>query len=250
MDNFNCNCDNGEKMLILAIDSSAKVAAAALAEDDRVICSVTENCGLTHSETLLPIVAALYERAGKSPAETGLFCVSVGPGSFTGVRIGISLIKGMAFGRGRCVGVSTLEALAYNLRNLSGVACAVMDARRGQLYNAIFETGGGSVRRLCADRVITKEELAAQLDTLPSPVYLCGDGYDIMEREAPRSVVKTPTELIAQNAESVALLGYREYLLGKYTSDELLRPVYLRAPQAERERNERLAALEAERQGR
>ncbi len=229
-------------MLILAVDSTAKVAAAALAENDVVICSCAQEKGLTHSETLLPMIAELYERSGKKAIDTELFCVSAGPGSFTGVRIGVSLIKGLAFGGSKCVGVSTLEALAYNLRALDGVACAVMDARRDQLYNALFKIGDGKVKRLCPDRVIMKHELAEELSRMHCPVYLCGDGYDIMAGENIPTVEKTPRQLIKQNAESVAFLGYTEYLMGNYSDDLSLRPIYLRAPQAERERAARLAS--------
>lgn len=228
-------------MLILALDSTAVVATAALCEDQTVLASETISCGRTHSETLLPMIERLYKKVGRLPKDTDLFACSVGPGSFTGVRIGVATIKGLAFGGKKCVGVSTLEALAYNLSDQEGLVCPVMDARRGQLYNALFRVSGGTVSRLCEDRVIQLEDLAKALSFYKEPIFFCGDGYTLArEGICLENVRETPQERIDQNGVSVARLALGVFQQGNFVTDSALRPLYLRAPQAERERNERL----------
>lgn len=237
-------------MHILALDSTAVTATAALCEDKKLIASYTVNNGNTHSETLLPMIESILKQAHLTVSDIDLFVCSAGPGSFTGVRIGAATIKGLAFGRQKpCVGVSTLEALAHNLELISGEAlvCPVMNARRGQVYNALFSIKGGVLERLTEDRLITVEELEAELlEKYPSlPVYLCGDGYDItlklLKAVKPE---RTPEMLIYQNGYSVAMCGLRDYERGKYTDDRGLSPVYLRPSQAERTRAEQLASQE------
>ncbi len=228
-------------MLILALDSTAVVATAALCENERTLASETVSCGLKHSETLLPMIEKLYASSGRKISETELFACSVGPGSFTGVRIGVATIKGLAFGGKKCVGVSTLEALAYNLYGKDGVVCTAMDARRDQLYNALFRWEGETLIRLTPDRVIMVEELAEELAEYNCPIHVCGDGYSLVrEKIVHANLVDTEKEKLAQNGESVARLALLEYQKGNFVSDDMLRPTYLRAPQAERERNERL----------
>ena len=231
-------------MLILALDSTAVVATAAICEDETVLAAKTVSCGLKHSETLLPMTEELLERAGKSVSDIDLFACSVGPGSFTGVRIGAATVKGLAFGGKNCVGVSTLEALAYNLRGEKGIISPVMDARRSQTYNALFRWENGELIRLTPDRVIMVDALAKELTAYDEPIFFCGDGYT-MAKEAVllATVQETPEEKIAQNAVSVAALALREYKAGRFVKDDALRPTYLRAPQAERERNERLGIV-------
>lgn len=229
-------------MLILAMDTSAVVCTASLCDNDVVLASETIQCGRTHSESLLPMIARLYERADRRVTDTDLFAVSAGPGSFTGVRIGVATVKGLAFGHKPCVGVSTLEALAYNLKDvLKGIACPVMDARRGQVYNALFRIDSGRVTRLCEDRAISCEALSDELAPYKEMIMFCGDGY-ALARESIRlpNIAETPAERIDQNAASVGCLAYRKYLAGESVRDDELRPVYLRQPQAERERSERL----------
>lgn len=228
-------------MILLALDSTAVVATAAIMKDGEVLASQTVNCGKTHSETLLPLIETLYHKLGLSPKETDIFACSAGPGSFTGVRIGTALIKGMAFGEKPCVGVSTLEALAENLKEMNGLLVPVMDARREQVYNALFSCKNGKIERLTPDRIIMLKDLEEELSQYQGPIYLCGDGYALAKGYLKNSDIQdTPDELIMQNAASVAALAYREYLAGNTVSDGELRPIYLRAPQAERERNEKL----------
>lgn len=229
-------------MIILALDSTAQTGAVALCRDEKLIASFTLNTGNTHSETLLPSVEAVLKLGDVTVDDVDLFAISKGPGSFTGVRIGAATVKGMAFGKDKpCIGVSTLEALAYNLRGFSGIACPVMNARRSQVYNALFRVENGKIERLCPDRAIALTELAEELAAYgDTPIYLSGDGYD-MTREALTScnLGNTPEELIYQSGYSVAMCALAAYEAGERTTDAELVPTYLRLPQAERERLEK-----------
>ena len=233
-------------MLILALDSTAVAASVSLCEDRKLLADYTVNIGNTHSETLLPMVEAVLKTAHVSVNDIDLFADSVGPGSFTGVRIGAATLKGLAFGKDRpCVGVSTLEALAYNLIGFEGIACPVMNARRSQVYNALFELDGEhSPRRITPDRAIAISELEEQLLSESKPIYLSGDGYDITRDGFSRIKTKiTPAILIPQNAYSVAMCAFEKFQSGEFTTDSALTPTYLRLSQAERERNEKLNHL-------
>lgn len=211
-------------MKILALDTTALTATAAVTDDEKLIGLYTLNTALTHSETMLPMIENLLYNSKISIKEIDLFACSAGPGSFTGVRIGISIIKGLAFGTNKpCVGVSTLEALAYNMTGFNGIICPVMDARRSQLYNALFYTG----ERLCDDRLITVDDLNDELENYNKDIYYVGDGYKLIKSNK----TYTPEILRYQNAYSVAQCA----LIGKHTTDIEVSPVYLRASQAERE---------------
>ena len=247
-------------MIILALDSTATTASAALCRDSHLLALTTLNGGLTHSETLLPIVEELFNHTGLTVADVDMFAVSAGPGSFTGVRIGAATVKGLAFGRGKpCVGVSSLEALARNLIACEGIICPVMNARREQVYNALFEARDGVLTRLCPDRAIAVDELCRELDGEQRPIYVCGDGAELMSGVRSHPV---PDMLIWQNAYSVARCALETYntsvtsvtnvtvvagtieSAGHIDTDRTLSPTYLRMPQAERERLERLKEKE------
>ena len=228
-------------MLVLAVDTSAKVSSVSLVKDKQLLAITTLNTGNTHSETLLTSVNGLMGFANVSASDIDLFAVSAGPGSFTGIRIGVALVKGLAFGHKKCAGVSTLEALARNLDGQSGIICPVMDARRSQVYNALFKYENGRLVRLCEDRLITLEELKNELLTYNEDVRLVGDGYGIAEKYlADLRIINTPEIYRHQNAYSVAMCALDMYEKGEYCDDETLLPIYLRQPQAERERLERL----------
>ena len=229
-------------MLILALDSTAVVASVALCRDETPIASFHIKNGNTHSETLLPMVETVLKTAGFSVNDIDLFACSVGPGSFTGVRIGVATIKGLAFGKNKpCIGVSTLEALALNAVPFDGIICPVMNARRGQVYNALFRYENGSLVRLCPDRALSVLELEAELAKKGEPFALVGDGVEEMIRIAPKTAIARISPLLTdQNAISVAKCAYRAFLDGKSSTDAELKPVYLRLPQAERERLARL----------
>lgn len=228
-------------MLILALDSTAATGSVALCRDRKLLASVTLNTGNTHSETLLPSVEALLTMCNLDAGDVDLFACSKGPGSFTGVRIGASTVKGMAFGKDKpCIGVSTLEALAYNLRAFSGILCPVMNARRSQVYNALFRAKNGRLERLCPDRAISLEELRAELSAYDEPIFLSGDGYDMTLAALDGLLLgRVPEELIYQSGYSVAMCALDAYEAGERTTDAELVPTYLRLPQAERERLEK-----------
>jgi len=233
-------------MKVLALDSTAKTASVCICESEQLISVYSVNAGLNHSETLLPMVENALKTAQMTINDIEMLAISVGPGSFTGVRIGVSLVKGLAFGKNiPCVGVSTLEALSYNLKGFKGYVVPVMDARRDQVYNAIFYSDGADIKRLTEDRAISLSELDAELlkiNVEKKDVYFCGDGYSKAE-ELSSFGRETPVILREQNAYSVAQIALKKYgsgMSGEYTDSELV-PVYLRLPQAERERLEKLS---------
>lgn len=227
-------------MRILALDSTAKVAAAALLDDDRLLCKAAAPDAMTHSATLLPEIEQLLKDAGLRFADIDLFAASAGPGSFTGVRIGAATLKGIAFGRNKpCCAVSALEALAYNLRKTDGIVCALMDARRGQFYTATFAVADGTVTRLSPDEAKSGEEIAASLAAYPH-VTLVGDGAAVaLPFFDGLPVELCPEEKRLADGESVGLAAYAMYRAGRTVCDADFAPVYLRLPQAERERLEK-----------
>ena len=234
-------------MLILALDSTAQVGSVALCEDEKLIAEYTINTGHTHSETLLPMVESVLKIAGYTVDDVDLFVCTAGPGSFTGVRIGAATVKGIAFGKNQpCIGVSTLEALALNGVVLNGILCPSMNARRQQVYNALFASDGTSLTRLCEDRALAITELGEELATkCPDlPVYLMGDGaklvYDALSESLGERLVMLPERLVHQSGYNTAMAGLRLYRDGVRTTDFELAPVYLRPSQAERMRMEKL----------
>ena len=236
-------------MITLAFDSTAKVASVAVSDGERPLGVYNIDVGLTQSELLLPMAEDLLRSLKMSFSDVELLACSVGPGSFTGVRIGVALVKGLAFGRNiPCVGVSTLEALAENLAGLDGIIVPVMDARRAQTYTATFDSDGSAVTRLTEDRAISISQLADELKGVKDrKIYLVGDGYNTVRTaliEADVKVESTPPLLISQNAYSIATVAERMYREEKHTDDLGIAPTYLRMPQAERERLERLKAEE------
>lgn len=233
-------------MKILAFDGTAKAATVALTDGDRTLGYYTVDNGLTQSELLLPMAENLLSSLKLTFSDVDIFATSVGPGSFTGVRIGVSLVKGLAFGKNiPCVGVSTLEALAENLKPLKGILVPCMDARRGQVYSATFRSDGKNIERLTEDRAIALSALAEELrEYRDECIYLSGDGYEVARRALLSDSIPlsaTPELLILENAVSVAKVAKRSYERGEAVSDSELSPVYLRMPQAERERLEREA---------
>ena len=230
-------------MLILGIESSAKSASAALSRDGALTAQYVQRSGLTHSRTLLPMAEALLKHAGLTLRDIDAVAVAHGPGSFTGVRIGVATAKGLCWGADKpAVGVSTLEAMAFGSGDCAeggSVICCAMDARRGQVYNALFEMENGSPRRLTPDRAIALAELAEELRALGRPAWVMGDGaalcYDYL-RGAGLEAVLAPEAVREQSAWGVCRAAG-----GKQprSAAELL-PVYLRLSQAERERLARL----------
>lgn len=236
---------------ILAFDGTAKAATVAVSDGDKILGHYTIDNGLTQSELLLPMAENLLKSLKLSFSDIGLFATAVGPGSFTGVRIGVSLVKGLAFGRGvPCTSVSTLEALAENVSGLNGIILPCMDARRGQVYTATFTSDVRGVTRLTEDRAISLSQLAEELKVFEGkPIYLCGDGYEVAKNAleaAGIAICPTPELMICQSGASVARVAYRMWRDGGLTTDTELSPTYLRLPQAERERLEREAERKKE----
>lgn len=227
-------------MLILAIESSAKSASVALMRDSEIVAQYSQNSGLTHSRTLLPMVEDMLKNSETKIQDVDLIAVAHGPGSFTGIRIGVSTVKGLAWAaEKKCVGVSTLEAMAWHGIMAGGIVCPVMDARRSQVYNAIFRIENGKPQRLTEDRAISLEELAEELKALGEPVLLVGDGSKISFDFLTAAGIYC--RIAPQNLEYQSAWGVGMAALGKEygTADDLL-PVYLRLSQAERERQERM----------
>ncbi len=230
-------------MKILSIDSTAQTSTCAITEDGRILACASVRSELNHTETLLPLIDECLSSCNITLDDVGAFALSNGPGSFAGVRIGVSLVKGLAFGRGKvCVALSTLEALAYNLFPLDGIYCPVMDARRGQVYNALFRRSGEAIERLCPDRAVSLEDLSNELQKYDCDIYLCGDGYSVAaERLSLPRIKQTPILLRDQSAASVGLLAGIKLGTGEgVCTDKELKASYLRLPQAERERLEKL----------
>lgn len=236
-------------MNILAFDTTATAATvAAVQAGNGKITSyslLTVKNRLTHSETLMPMARQALELMELDCSDIDLFAVSVGPGSFTGVRIGVATVKGLAYNGAMCAGVSTLDALAENLRGVEGTICPVMDARRNCFYNALFRDG----KRLTPDRCITAEELEKELAGSGGKVTLCGDGAELFSSVfSIQTTVASPAALY-QNALSVAATALRADEPGAspytvFTKAAALSPVYLRKPQAEREYEERMKERE------
>ena len=233
-------------MKILALETAAKAVSAAITEDGKVLASAYQDTGLTHSRTLMPLVECLFHNTGLTAADMDVFAVSAGPGSFTGVRIGVSAAKGLAWAADKpCAAVSTLAALARHGAVWDGLVVCAMDARRQQVYNAVFAAEEGVLTRLTPDRAVALAELAEELGGDPRPKTVLGDGgrlcYDFLT-EAGIPCRLAPAHLVKENAVSVALEAEALAKNGGLVSAQELAPVYLRPPQAERLRAERLRA--------
>ena len=227
-------------MLTLAFESSAKAASVALLRDGSLISQYSQCSGLTHSRTLLPMAEDLLKNAELKLADVDLFAVAHGPGSFTGIRIGVSTVKGLAWACDKpCVGVSTLESMAWHGLSAGGLVCPVMDARRSQVYTALFEIRDGQPQRLTEDKPISLEELAAQLRQQDQVPFLVGDGAVLTARYLEGQGLPyrlAPENLLYQSAWGVGMAA-RDKTPGDSQS---LLPVYLRLSQAERERQARM----------
>ena len=227
-------------MKILALETSAKSVSAAVVENGSVLCSAYQNTGLTHSRTLMPLVDGMLRAADLTVGDMELIAVAQGPGSFTGLRIGVSAAKGLAWTLDvPCCGVSTLLAMAQNLRHMDATIICAMDARRNQVYNAIFRAENSSLQRLCDDRAIGLAELAEELKNDETTKIVVGDGaklcYTYLQQQG-IACRMAPAALVMQNAVGVALAAEELAAEGKTVSAHELVPVYLRLSQAERER--------------
>ena len=226
--------------MILAFETSAKAASVALLSEDTLLGESYQNTGLTHSQTLLSMAEDLLAACGKTVADVTAVAVAAGPGSFTGVRIGVAAAKGFAWGRELpCYGVSTLEAMALQLGVWQGYVVPTMDARRSQTYTALFRAEGGKLTRLAEDQAISFEELGNLLKNREEPIFLVGDGavlcYNTLKEAVP-GLVLPPEHRRHQRAAGVALAAKQMMERGEPGDGASLTPNYLRLSQAERER--------------
>ena len=230
-------------MLLLAFETSAKAASVALFQDSKLLGESYQNTGLTHSQTLMVMAEDLLTQCSHTPQDVQAVAVAEGPGSFTGVRIGVAAAKGFAWGSDiPCYGVSTLESMALGLGAYQGYICPVMDARRSQVYNALFYVNQGMVTRVTEDRAIALSDLKAELQALSEPIFLVGDGstltYNTLSGEIP-GLVLPPEQKMHQRAVGVGLAALQKIAAGEIGDGNALTPNYLRLSQAERERLEK-----------
>ena len=225
-------------MRILALETSAKAVSAAVTEDGRLLALGIQETGLTHSRTLMPIVEHILKNTDLTMADMDAVAVAVGPGSFTGIRIGVSAAKGLAFAASiPAVGVSTLAAMARNVAFADGLVVCAMDARRNQVYNALFEARDGALTRLTPDRAIGLDELSEELRGDLRPKTIVGDGGRLCGEALTAAGVDcrlAPPHLLMQSAATVALEAEEVARHEGLISAQALLPVYLRPPQAER----------------
>ena len=227
-------------MRILAFETSAKAGSVALFDGQTMVAESYQNTGLTHSQTVMPMAEEILKSCGLAPRDVDAVAVAAGPGSFTGVRIGVAAAKGFAWGGEiPCYGVSTLEAMALQLGIQNGFVLPVMDARRAQVYNALFRVRDGVLERICPDRAISLEDLGKEIKNLSEPVFLVGDGsvlcYNTLKETVP-GLVLPPEHRMHQRAAGVGLAALRMIAQGLPGDAGALEPNYLRLSQAERER--------------
>ncbi len=230
-------------MLILAFETTAKAGSAALLDENKLLGESYQNTGLTHSQTLMVMAEDLLKQCGKTVSDLTALAVAAGPGSFTGVRIGVAAAKGLAWGAELpCYGISTLEAMAGTFGAWQGYVCPCMDARRSQVYNSLFYVNRGEIRRVTEDRAISLAELGQELKTLEGPIFLVGDGAALAHRtlgpEIPELILP-PEHRMHQRASGVALAAAKKIAAGEPGDANALSPNYLRLSQAERERLEK-----------
>ena len=231
-------------MLLLAFETSAKAASVALFDENTLLGEQYPNTRLTHSQTLMVMAEDLLKQCGKKPADVEAVAVANGPGSFTGVRIGAAAAKGFAWGRNiPLYGVSTLEAMALGLGVSDGHICACMDARRNQVYNAIFLAENGALTRISEDRAIALSELKQELEHIDGPIHLVGDGAALAYRQLSGDLpelILPPEYRQHQRASGVAVAALNAMSRGEPGDGAALQPNYLRLSQAERERMEKM----------
>ena len=234
-------------MLILAFETSAKAGSVALWQDGKLLGESYQNTGLTHSQTLLAMAEDLLSSCGFAPADVTAVAVAAGPGSFTGVRIGVAAAKGFAWGLEiPCCGVSTLEAMAENFGAYEGYVVAVMDARRSQVYNGVWQAQRGVLTRKSEVRAIPLSQLCEELEAVTQPIYLVGDGssltYQTLKDRIP-NLILPPEHRMHQRAAGVALVAEKMLQNGESCDAAGLKPNYLRLSQAERERLEKTGTI-------
>lgn len=233
-------------MMILGMEASAKVAGAALYRDGQIVTEQMRNGTLTHSETLMPMIEAVIRDAGAVPEDLDAIALTNGPGSFTGLRIGAATAKGLALAlQIPVVPVPTLYALAMNLWGTDDLIVPMMDARRHQVYAGIYEPQDGEMSLILPEDTYAPAALAEEIRKSGRRAVLTGDGavvyYDAVRELLGDQVKLAPAHLLHARAATVAAIGAEWYAAGRAVSGSGLEIHYLRKPQAEREREERLA---------
>lgn len=232
-------------MKILGIDSSGIVASAAIADEKNIIAEFTVNNKQTHSQTLLPMIDMVVKMSGVKLEEVDAIAVAAGPGSFTGLRIGSSTAKGLGLALKKpIVPIPTLDGLAYRLAATDGIICPIMDARRNQVYTAIYRMEDGELRRLSEQKAVDIHEIMEELEKYDEKVTFLGDGVDVHRQtivaEFKGKCYFAPEHMAKQSAGAVAALGIVYFGQGKTETAAEHKPIYLRKSQAEREREEKL----------
>ncbi|MBO4467830.1 MAG: tRNA (adenosine(37)-N6)-threonylcarbamoyltransferase complex dimerization subunit type 1 TsaB [Clostridia bacterium] len=225
-------------MNILSIECTAAPASVCIYDGEKILASGYINVKLTHSQTLLPMIESILRSSCLTLDDIDGISVATGPGSFTGVRIGISVVKGLAVKNDvPCVGVSTLEAMANQFSDCDAIICPVMDARCDQYYNSLFRISSGKVTRLCDDRAILSDDLIADISKLNEQIILCGDGADKFYPAVShiQNICLADKARRFQSAVGVAFLSFNDFQCGNTVKRQELLPTYLRLPQAERE---------------
>lgn len=227
-------------MKILSVECSASPASCAIIDDGKIRASSFINAKLTHSQTLMQMIINTLDNSATKLCDIDQIAVAVGPGSFTGLRIGISAVKGLAAPNNMpCVPVSTLEGMAENFADRDCIVCAVMDARCNQFYNALFKIKNGQITRICDDRALLVDELKDEICNIykDNQIIICGDGADLFYKHIYEleNVKLAPENLKFQNAVGVGLYAHKNIDTINTISPDKLLPVYLRLPQAERE---------------
>ena len=228
-------------MVLLAFETSAKAASVALFRDEVLLGESYQNTGLTHSQTLMVMAEDMLKQCSLSPREVTHVAVAAGPGSFTGVRIGVAAAKGFAWANGLpCYGVSTLESMALGLGAYEGIVCPVMDARREQVYNALFKAERGRLTRLTEDRAISLVDLGRELAQWDAPIFLVGDGSLVAERGLQGQKLQLVLPVNGRMHQRAVGVAYAVLAHPDAPCDAAsLQPNYLRLSQAEREKLER-----------
>ena len=226
-------------MKILALESSAKAASCAVLADGIPLATAWQATGLTHSRTLLPMVQDMLRSSELELSDMDAIAIAAGPGSFTGLRIGLASVKGLSWAVDKpCIGISTLEGMAHPLRHMDGIIVCAMDARRSQIYNAVFLAENGTLTRLREDRAISLEEAAADIREFDGPITIVGDGAVLCHdyfTKAGIDCALAPAHLRQQSALGVAMAAEAAGMDAAVSAQDLA-PVYLRLSQAERER--------------
>lgn len=231
-------------MKILSVDTSANVATVAICEDERLICEQMTNTKKTHSQTLMPMIDNILAQAEMEISDVDLIAVANGPGSFTGLRIGVSTVKGIAEALDiPVVGISTLEAMAYNLPYCSYLICPIMDARREQVYNVVYEWENEELRELKEPRALGLSELLNEILGVDKKAVFLGDAVPVHKEKIVEVLgdraVFAPSCASLQRASALCDIAKIRYSDGKAVKGFELETVYLRKPQAEREAEER-----------